>query len=50
VLEGDDEKERYMLELRDVSKISDGSPVVDETSFSARAGEVTGYLGRNGSG
>ena len=39
-----------MLELRRVSKAYVGMPAVEEISFSARAGEVTGYLGRNGSG
>lgn len=39
-----------MLELRKVSKHYSGIPAVDNVSFSVRAGEVTGYLGRNGSG
>jgi len=39
-----------MLELRNVSKHFAGIPAVDRVSFSARAGEVTGYLGPNGSG
>lgn len=39
-----------MLELRNVSKHYSGIPAVDDVSFSARAGEVTGYLGSNGSG
>jgi ABC-2 type transport system ATP-binding protein len=39
-----------MLELRSVSKRFLGIPAVDNVSFSARAGEVTGYLGPNGSG
>ena len=39
-----------MLELRSVSKLYAGIPAVDKVSFSARAGEVTGYLGPNGSG
>lgn len=39
-----------MLELRNVSKYYSGIPVVNHVSFSARPGEVTGYLGPNGSG
>jgi len=39
-----------MLELRNVSKHFSGIPAVDDVSFCARAGEVTGYLGPNGSG
>jgi ABC-2 type transport system ATP-binding protein len=39
-----------MLELTRVSKVYSGIPVVEEISFRAPAGEVTGYLGRNGSG
>jgi len=39
-----------MLELRNVSKIYSGIPVVNRASFLAAAGEVTGYLGPNGSG
>jgi len=39
-----------MLELRSVSKRFAGHLAVDNVSFSARAGEVTGYLGPNGSG
>lgn len=39
-----------MLELFNVSKYYAGIPAVDGVSFSARAGEVTGYLGPNGSG
>jgi len=39
-----------MLELRGVSKYYSGIPVVNDVSFSARPGEVTGYLGPNGSG
>ena len=39
-----------MLELRSVSKYHSGIPVVNDVSFSARPGEVTGYLGPNGSG
>jgi ABC-2 type transport system ATP-binding protein len=39
-----------MLELRDVHKRYSGIPAVAGVSFSARAGEVTGYLGANGSG
>ena len=39
-----------MLELRGVTKLYSGIPVVKDVSFIARAGEVTGYLGPNGSG
>lgn len=39
-----------MLELHSVSKYYSGIPVVNDVSFSARPGEVTGYLGPNGSG
>jgi ABC-2 type transport system ATP-binding protein len=39
-----------MLELRHVSKHFSGIPAVDDVSFCARQGEVTGYLGPNGSG
>jgi len=38
-----------MLELRGVSKRFLGIAAVDNVSFSARPGEVTGYLGPNGS-
>src|SRR4029077_9638125 len=38
-----------MLELRNVSKHFLGIAAVDNVSFSARAGEITGYLGPNGS-
>ncbi len=39
-----------MLELRNVWKRYSGIPAVENVSFSARAGEITGYLGANGSG
>lgn len=39
-----------MLELRGVTKRYSGIPVVQNVSFTAKAGEVTGYLGPNGSG
>lgn len=39
-----------MLELRAVTKKYSGIPVVKSVSFIARAGEITGYLGHNGSG
>ena len=39
-----------MLELRGVGKLYSGIPAVRDVSFIARAGEVTGYLGPNGSG
>jgi len=39
-----------MLELRGVTKRFSGIPAVDNVSFTAHAGVVTGYLGPNGSG
>ena len=39
-----------MLELRGVTKRYSGIAAVQNVSFVARAGEVTGYLGLNGSG
>jgi ABC-2 type transport system ATP-binding protein len=39
-----------MLALRHVSKRFSGIPAVDDVTFTAYAGEVTGYLGANGSG
>jgi ABC-2 type transport system ATP-binding protein len=39
-----------MLELRNVSKRYSSIPAVENVSFSARPGEITGYLGANGSG
>ncbi len=39
-----------MLELRRVCKCYSAIPAVDDVSFIARAGGVTGYLGPNGSG
>lgn len=39
-----------MLELHHVSKHFSGIAAVDDVSFYARPGEVTGYLGPNGSG
>lgn len=39
-----------MLELRGVTKRYSGNPAVQNISFIAHAGEVTGYLGLNGSG
>jgi len=39
-----------MLELRGVTKRYSGIPAVDNVSFTAQAGVVTGYLGPNGSG
>lgn len=39
-----------MLELRNVRKTYSGIPAVEAVSFVARPGEVTGYLGANGSG
>jgi ABC-2 type transport system ATP-binding protein len=39
-----------MLELRNVHKRYLSIPAVENVSFTARAGEVTGYLGADGSG
>jgi ABC-2 type transport system ATP-binding protein len=39
-----------VLELRNVCKSYSSIPAVENVSFSAHAGEVTGYLGANGSG
>jgi ABC-2 type transport system ATP-binding protein len=39
-----------MLALHHVFKRFSGIPAVDDVSFTAHAGEVTGYLGANGSG
>jgi ABC-2 type transport system ATP-binding protein len=39
-----------VLELRNLRKQYSSIAAVDDVSFSARAGEVTGYLGANGSG
>jgi ABC-2 type transport system ATP-binding protein len=39
-----------MLELRNVSRRYSSIPAVENVSFSARPGEITGYLGANGSG
>ncbi|WP_213804356.1 ABC transporter ATP-binding protein [Granulicella sp. dw_53] len=39
-----------MLELRNVHKRYSSIPAVEAVSFVARAGEITGYLGANGSG
>jgi ABC-2 type transport system ATP-binding protein len=39
-----------VLELVNLRKVYSGIPVVEEISFTARAGEITGYLGANGSG
>src|SRR5215475_2825098 len=44
------ERVNVMLELRDVCKTFNRIEAVDHVSFSARAGEITGYLGPNGSG
>ena len=47
-VEGDGAHGESMLELRNVSKRFTGVLAVDNVSFSARAGEITGYLGPNG--
>lgn len=39
-----------MLELRGVTKLYSSIPAVNDVSFLAHAGEITGYLGANGSG
>jgi ABC-2 type transport system ATP-binding protein len=39
-----------MLEIRGLTKLYRNRAVVDDVSFTVRPGEVTGYLGPNGSG
>jgi ABC-2 type transport system ATP-binding protein len=39
-----------MLELRKIRKLYSGIPAVEDVSFIARPGQITGYLGANGSG
>jgi ABC-2 type transport system ATP-binding protein len=39
-----------LLELQHVGKLFSGIPAVEDVSFVARSGEVTGYLGPNASG
>ncbi len=39
-----------MLELQSITKLFRGVTAVDNVSFQARPGEITGYLGANGSG
>ena len=39
-----------MLELRNIHKRYSSIPAVEAVSFTALAGEITGYLGANGSG
>jgi ABC-2 type transport system ATP-binding protein len=39
-----------LLELRNVNKRYSSIPAVEAVSFTAKAGEITGYLGANGSG
>ena len=39
-----------MLEIRNLTKRFQGTPVLDGVSFAVRSGEITGYLGPNGSG
>ncbi|HTF64098.1 MAG TPA: ABC transporter ATP-binding protein [Edaphobacter sp.] len=39
-----------MLELRNIHKHYSSIPAVEAVSFTARTGEITGYLGANGSG
>jgi ABC-2 type transport system ATP-binding protein len=40
----------FMLQLRNVHKRYSGIPAVEDVSFTAGVGEITGYLGANGSG
>jgi ABC-2 type transport system ATP-binding protein len=44
------EAANVMLELQNICKTFNRIEAVDHVSFSARAGEITGYLGPNGSG
>jgi len=39
-----------MLEVRNIHKRYSGIPAVEAVSFAAKPGEITGYLGANGSG
>ena len=39
-----------MLEVRNLTKRFRSMTVVDHVNFTVRAGEITGYLGPNGSG
>ena len=39
-----------MLEIRGLTKRFHGQTVVDHVDFTVRSGEITGYLGSNGSG
>jgi ABC-2 type transport system ATP-binding protein len=39
-----------VVEIRNLTKRFRGAAVVDDVSFTIRAGEITGYLGPNGSG
>jgi len=39
-----------MLELRNLNKLYSSIPAVSDVNFVARPGEITGYLGANGSG
>ena len=39
-----------MLEIQGLTKYYRNTPVVNDVSFAVRPGEVTGYLGPNGSG
>jgi ABC-2 type transport system ATP-binding protein len=39
-----------VLEIRNLTKRFQGTPVLDGVSFAVRSGEITGYLGPNGSG
>jgi ABC-2 type transport system ATP-binding protein len=39
-----------MLELRSISRSFDGTKVLDDVSFDAAAGRITGFVGANGSG
>ena len=38
------------IEIHDLAKRFNGSPVLDEINFKVRKGEIFGYLGPNGSG
>ncbi|MEA1945327.1 MAG: ATP-binding cassette domain-containing protein, partial [Euryarchaeota archaeon] len=38
------------IEIHDLAKSFNGSPVLDEINFKVRKGEIFGYLGPNGSG